>query len=55
MFQISKGNVMTVAQIAGIMAAKRTSELIPLCHPVQINKVDVKCQLVDAGSLQLEK
>merc|ERR1719361_1011741 len=45
--QISKGNVMTVAQIAGILAAKRTSDLIPLCHPVQLNKVDIKCQLSD--------
>ena len=48
-FQISKGNVMTVAQVAGILAAKRTSDLIPLCHPIQLNKVDVKCQLIDSG------
>ena len=40
---------MTVAQIAGILAAKRTSELIPLCHPVQLDKVDVKCQLISEG------
>ena len=40
---------MTVAQIAGILAAKRTSDLIPLCHPVQLNKVDIKCQLSDEG------
>jgi cyclic pyranopterin monophosphate synthase len=39
--QIKKGNVLTVAQIAGIGAAKRTSELIPLCHPLFLSKVDV--------------
>ena len=39
--QIAKGNVLTTAKIAGIMAAKKTGELIPLCHPLQINKVDV--------------
>ena len=48
-FKISKGNVLTVAQVAGILAAKRTSELIPLCHPVQLNKVDVKCLLLERG------
>jgi cyclic pyranopterin phosphate synthase len=36
-----KGDVLGVARIAGIMAAKRTSELIPLCHPLSISKVDV--------------
>jgi cyclic pyranopterin phosphate synthase len=39
--QIKKGDVLTVAQIAGITAAKRTSELIPLCHPLPLTKVDV--------------
>ena len=37
-----KGDVLGVARIAGIMAAKRTSELIPLCHPLSISKVDVE-------------
>lgn len=40
--QIKKGDVLTVAKIAGIMAAKRTSELIPLCHPISLTKVDVE-------------
>ena len=40
---------MTVAQVAGILAAKRTSDLIPLCHPIQLNKVDVKCHLMASG------
>lgn len=39
---MKKGDVLTVAQIAGIMAAKKTSELIPLCHPIQINQVKVE-------------
>ncbi len=40
--QIPKGDVLTVARIAGIMAAKRTSELIPMCHPLNISGVEVK-------------
>ena len=45
----AKGNVLTVAQIAGIQAAKRTSELIPLCHPLPITKIDVKASLEADG------
>lgn len=40
---LKKGDVLTVAQLAGIMAAKRTGELIPLCHPLNLNHVEVKC------------
>jgi len=47
--QMKKGDVLTVAEIAGIQGAKRTSELIPLCHPLQLTKVDVKAKLVDGG------
>jgi cyclic pyranopterin phosphate synthase len=43
--QIKKGDVLTVAQIAGITAAKRTSDLIPLCHPLPLTKVDVSLTL----------
>jgi molybdenum cofactor biosynthesis protein MoaC len=39
---IQKGDVLTTAQIAGIMGAKQTSQLIPLCHDVQIDGVDVE-------------
>ena len=46
--QIKKGDVLTVAQIAGISASKRTSELIPLCHPLPLTKVDVDLALDDA-------
>lgn len=38
---IAKGDVLGIARVAGIMAAKRTSELIPLCHPIALSQVDV--------------
>jgi len=46
---IKKGDVLVIAEIAGIQAAKKTSELIPLCHPLQITKIEVKAQLIDTG------
>jgi cyclic pyranopterin phosphate synthase len=46
--QIKKGDVLTVAQLAGVMAAKRTAELIPLCHPLALTHVDVRCELDEA-------
>ena len=45
---VKKGDVLTVAQVAGIMGAKRTPELIPMCHPVQISGVDLKLMLDEA-------
>ena len=39
--ELKKGDVLAVAQVAGIMAAKRTSELIPMCHPISITGVDI--------------
>ena len=44
-----KGDPLEVARIAGIQAAKRTSELIPMCHPVPLSKVDVTCELKRNG------
>jgi len=44
-----KGAVLTTAQIAGIMGGKKTSELIPLCHPLNIIKLDVTTELVEDG------
>jgi cyclic pyranopterin monophosphate synthase len=44
---MKKGDVLTVAQVAGVMAAKRTAELIPLCHPIPINQVEVNLELDD--------
>jgi cyclic pyranopterin phosphate synthase len=49
--QIKKGDVLTVAKIAGIQGAKRTGELIPLCHPIQLWKIDVNCNLQENGVL----
>ena len=46
--QIKKGDVLTVAQIAGIIASKRTSDLIPLCHSLPLSKVDVDLTLEDS-------
>jgi cyclic pyranopterin phosphate synthase len=45
---LKKGDVLSVAQLAGVMAAKRTSELIPLCHPLPLTQVTVDLSL-DAG------
>ena len=42
---LPKGDVLTVAQIAGIQAAKRTAELIPLCHPLPLNHVEVSFKI----------
>jgi len=42
-----KGDVLAVAQMAGIMAAKRTWELIPMCHPLQLTGVDVRFELTE--------
>lgn len=44
-----KGDVRAVAEIAGVMAAKRTSDLIPMCHPLAISKVEVRVEPADGG------
>jgi cyclic pyranopterin phosphate synthase len=50
-----KGNPLEIARIAGIMAAKRTSELIPLCHQIALSKADVRIEFVADGlSIQAE-
>lgn len=46
---VAKGDVLSTARIAGIMAAKRTHELIPLCHPLSITDVKVGLEIVDGG------
>ncbi len=46
--QVKKGDVLTVAQVAGIMGAKRTSELIPLCHPIPHTGMEVELSLDDS-------
>jgi len=44
-----KGDVRAVAEIAGVMAAKRTADLIPLCHPLALAKVEVEVEAADGG------
>jgi cyclic pyranopterin phosphate synthase len=46
----AKGDVLSVAQLAGIMAAKRTPDLIPLCHPILIGNIKVEFRLDEANS-----
>jgi cyclic pyranopterin phosphate synthase len=50
---LPKGDALTVAQVAGIMAAKRTSDLIPLCHPLPLSHVDVRLE-VEAAAVAVE-
>ncbi len=45
---VKKGDVLTIAQIAGTMAAKRTAELIPLCHTIPLDKIQVEIELDEA-------
>ena len=47
--RIKKGDVLTIAEIAGIQGGKKTSELIPLCHPLQITKIDVTAVIDETG------
>ena len=48
-----KGNPLEVARIAGILAAKKTAELIPMCHPIALTHVDVEAR-VEAGGVRIE-
>jgi cyclic pyranopterin phosphate synthase len=51
---LPKGDVLSVARVAGVMAAKRTSELIPLCHPLPIESVEVSFDKEADGVLRIE-
>jgi cyclic pyranopterin monophosphate synthase len=48
--QAAKGDVLAVAQVAGIMAAKQTSQFIPLCHPLPIDEIRIEFKLIEAES-----
>jgi cyclic pyranopterin phosphate synthase len=50
----SKGDVLEVARIAGIMAAKKTGELIPLCHPLGLDRVEINFSFPDESSVRIE-
>ena len=52
--RVAKGDVLEVARLAGIMATKRTADLIPLCHPLGIDGVDVDLQPVDPTTIRIE-
>jgi cyclic pyranopterin phosphate synthase len=52
--KLAKGDVLGVARLAGIMAAKRTGELIPLCHPIGLDSVEVDLTPIDATTLRIE-
>ena len=47
--KVAKGDVLACARVAGVMAAKQTSSLIPMCHPLNITKAKVDCEPVQAG------
>jgi cyclic pyranopterin phosphate synthase len=49
--KITKGNVLTTAEIAGIQAAKKTWDLIPLCHPLEVSKIETSCTIEEGGIL----
>ena len=51
---LKKGDALAVARIAGIMAAKKTSDLIPLCHPIALTKVSVDISADGAGAILIE-
>jgi cyclic pyranopterin monophosphate synthase len=46
---LAKGNALETARIAGVLGAKRTSQLIPLCHPLLLTHVDVECAILEQG------
>jgi cyclic pyranopterin monophosphate synthase len=52
--QLAKGDVLEVARLAGIMAAKRTSDLIPLCHPLPLDSVEIQYGFPDGQTVQIE-
>ena len=51
--RVAKGEVLAVARVAGVMAAKRTAELIPLCHPLSIESASIEFSAPAAGRLQI--
>ena len=54
MSKIQKGNVLELARIAGVMATKRTSDLIPLCHPLRLDSVDIGFEFLDDRTIRIE-
>lgn len=52
--KVEKGDVFSLAKVAGVLAAKKTSEFIPLCHPLPLSNVDVKVEIVDESRVAVE-
>jgi cyclic pyranopterin monophosphate synthase len=52
--RVSKGDVLAVAQVAGVMAAKKTWELIPMCHPLPLTGIDIRFAFVSPDTLDVE-
>ena len=52
--RLAKGDVLEVARLAGIMGAKRTGDLIPLCHPIGLDAVEVDLRPIDATTVRVE-
>jgi cyclic pyranopterin phosphate synthase len=51
--KIAKGNPLYTAKIAGVLAAKKTSELVPLCHPLPLTSVEVEAKILDKNSVEV--
>jgi len=52
--RIEKGDVLAVAQVAGVMAAKKTWEIIPMCHPLSLTGIDIRFSFTDETMLEIE-
>lgn len=52
--KIEKGDVFSLAKTAGILAAKKTSEIVPLCHPLPLTNVDITIKVIDDSSVAVE-
>ena len=51
--KIQKGDVLELARIAGVMASKKTSDLIPLCHPLRLDSVEIGFEVLDEESIEI--
>ena len=52
--KVEKGDVFSLAKVAGVLAAKKTSELVPLCHPLPLSTVDVKVEVANESHVAVE-
>ncbi len=51
---MEKGDVLAVSQVAGIIAAKKTAELIPMCHPLSLTGVDIQFSFLDEHRIEIK-